>query len=154
MGGQALVLAKSSSIEFEGRSVRQIDALAAALEDAGLRVGVQHGTQSVPTLAEDLRAGRVDVVVGLAAMREGLDVPGPALGLVVLACPLWPNTTDPLLSLRARDSWVIRCGERDVAQRQAFGRLLRAASDTGTVLCLYTKDSERRAFEANLRATR
>ena len=153
-GGRALVLAKSSNIEVGGRSVRQIDALADALKDAGLRVGVQQGTHSVPKLAGDLRAGRVDVLVGLASMREGLDVPGPSLGLVVLACSLWPNMTDPLLTLRRRNTWAIPCGERDVAQRQAFGRLLRSASDTGTVLCLFIKDSERRAFEANLRGTR
>ncbi len=118
------------------RAVHQT--LAPAMEAAGLPLYAQHADGLDPaTLVDIFRGERDACLLGTDAIRDGVDVPGDALRLVVFDRVPWPR---PSLIHRARrqrfggqayDDELIR-----LRLRQAFGRLVRRADDRGVFVML------------------
>lgn len=112
--------------------------LAEPLEAAGLLLLAQHvDALDTGTLVDIFRAEENSCLLGTDALREGIDVPGRALRLVVLDRVPWPR---PTLLHRARRSAF---GPRDYDDRltrmrlkQAYGRLVRHSSDRGVFVVL------------------
>ena len=115
--------------------------IAPALESAGIPLLAQHvdGMDNA-TLVDVFRTETDSCLLGTDAMRDGVDVPGRALRLVVFERVPWPrpdilhrerrihlSSGDP----RAYDDAVAR-----LKLRQAFGRLIRAAGDRGVFVLL------------------
>ncbi len=147
--GRALIICKSSGVRYQGLREPQHLLYARLLAEAGLRVGLQVKSSDVPRLRQSLLDGEVDVVVGLASVREGFDVPGDALSLVVLAQLPWPYMADPILAARIHtdgDQWRIPQAEMELNTRQAVGRLCRTPSDTGIVALLDSRPNAIRRF--------
>jgi ATP-dependent DNA helicase DinG len=112
--------------------------LAPALADAGLPLYAQHVDPLDPgTLVDIFRAEEDSCLLGTDAVRDGVDVPGRALRLIVFDRVPWPR---PDLLHKARRQ---RFGQRtydDALARariaQAFGRLIRRADDRGVFVLL------------------
>jgi len=145
--GGVLVLAPTNKVD--GKSV--MDWCAERLGAEGFRVDVQRSPGDVPRLVEGLRSRSLDVVVGTASMREGVDLKGDALVMVVLWALSWPYMGDPVLKAQ-----MARAGERrkwDVIKpimlantEQAIGRLLRDQGDAGYVVLLDGRASAVQTF--------
>jgi hypothetical protein len=148
--GRALVICKSSIVNYEGRWEPQHQLYARLLREAGLSVGLQVKPSDVPPLRQALLNGEFDVVVGLASVREGFDVPGDALSLVVLAQLPWPYMGDPILTARIQtdgDLWRIPRAEMEINTRPAVGRLCRTPTDTGVVALLDSRPNSIHDFQ-------
>lgn len=112
--------------------------LAEPLEAAGLLLLAQHvDALDTGTLVDIFRAEENSCLLGTDALREGIDVPGRALRLVVLDRVPWPR---PTLLHRARRAAF---GAREYDDRltrmrlkQAYGRLVRHADDHGVFVVL------------------
>ncbi|NJO67838.1 MAG: ATP-dependent DNA helicase, partial [Rhodospirillales bacterium] len=112
--------------------------LAEPLEAAGLLLLAQHvDALDTGTLVDIFRAEENSCLLGTDALREGIDVPGRSLRLVVLDRVPWPR---PTLLHRARRK---EFGARDYDDRltrmrlkQAYGRLVRRAEDRGVFVIL------------------
>lgn len=112
--------------------------IATPLEQAGLSLLAQHvDGMDVSTLVEIFRAEEASCLLGTDAVRDGVDVPGPALRLIVFDRVPWPR---PDLRHKARRSHF---GGRQyddrltrLKLRQAFGRLIRRADDRGVFVLL------------------
>ena len=112
--------------------------IAGPLDDAGLLLLAQHvDGMDAATLVDIFRAERNACLLGTDALRDGVDVPGDALRLIVFDRVPWPR---PSILHRARRK---RFGGRDwddaivrLRLRQAFGRLVRRADDTGVFVML------------------
>ncbi|MGH7083096.1 MAG: helicase C-terminal domain-containing protein, partial [Acetobacteraceae bacterium] len=115
--------------------------LAPALEAAGIPLYAQHvDPMDNATLVEIFRAEEESCLLGTDAMRDGVDVPGRALRLVVFEKVPWARP-DILHRERRRylagdaaDTYDERIARSSL--RQAFGRLIRAASDHGCFVLL------------------
>ena len=115
--------------------------IAPALEDAGIPLLAQHvDAMDNATLVDVFRTEPDSCLLGTDAMRDGVDVPGRALRLVVFERVPWPRPDilhrerrvhlsggDP----RAYDDAIAR-----LRLRQAFGRLIRSAGDQGVFVLL------------------
>jgi ATP-dependent DNA helicase DinG len=115
--------------------------IAPELEQAGLPLYAQHvDAMGNATLVDIFRAEEESCLLGTDAMRDGVDVPGNALRLVVFERTPWPR---PDILHRERrihlsdgdpkgyDDRVVR-----LRLRQAFGRLIRRSSDRGVFVLL------------------
>ncbi len=112
--------------------------IAAPLEAAGLDLFAQHlDGLDVATLVEIFRAEPDSCLLGTDAVRDGVDVPGRALRLIVFDRVPWPR---PDLRHKARrlafggkryDDMLTR-----LKLRQAYGRLVRRADDHGVFVLL------------------
>jgi ATP-dependent DNA helicase DinG len=115
--------------------------IAPDLEAAGIPLFAQHvDAMDNATLVDVFRTETDSCLLGTDAMRDGVDVPGRALRLVVFERVPWPR---PDILHRERrlhlsggnpagfDDRVVR-----FRLRQAFGRLIRAASDRGVFVLL------------------
>ncbi|MBM3491326.1 MAG: ATP-dependent DNA helicase [Alphaproteobacteria bacterium] len=110
----------------------------APLEAAGLTLLAQHvDAMDVGTLIDIFRAETDACLLGTDAVRDGVDVPGRALRLIVFDRVPWPR---PDLLHRARrgafggrayDDLLVR-----LRLKQAYGRLLRRADDRGVFVIL------------------
>ena len=115
--------------------------IAPTLEAAGIPLLAQHvdGMDNA-TLVDVFRTEIDSCLLGTDAMRDGVDVPGRALRLVVFERVPWPrpdilhrerrihlSSGDP----RGYDDAVAR-----LKLRQAFGRLIRSATDRGVFVLL------------------
>ncbi len=137
-GGRAFLLFTS-----HGALNRAHRRLAPALEDAGL-LTLRQGDLSRDELLERFRTASGAVLFGTASFWEGVDVPGEALVLVVIARLPFHVPTDPLQEARAEA--VARAGgnafrELQLPQAilrltQGFGRLVRTQHDRGAVVVL------------------
>lgn len=112
--------------------------IADPLEAAGLSLYAQHlDGLDVSTLVEIFRAEEDACLLGTDAIRDGVDVPGRALRLIVFDRVPWPR---PDILHKARRSafggkaWDERLTRRRL--RQAYGRLIRRADDTGVFVLL------------------
>ena len=89
------------------------------------------------TLVDLFRTGGRGVLFGTDALRDGIDVPGPALRLVVFERVPWPR---PDVLHRARRAAFAGRGYDEMLTRfrlaQAFGRLIRSADDRGVFVLL------------------
>ncbi len=112
--------------------------LAAALDEAGLPLYAQHVDQmSLPTLIDIFRAERDACLLGTDAVRDGVDVPGPALRLIVFDRVPWPRPT--ILHKARRAHFGGRAWDDAITRlrlKQAFGRLVRRADDHGVFVLL------------------
>lgn len=115
--------------------------IAPDLEAAGIPLYAQHvDAMGNATLVDIFRAEEESCLLGTDAMRDGVDVPGKALRLVVFEKTPWPRP-DILHRERrthlsngnpkAYDDRIVR-----LRLRQAFGRLIRRASDRGVFVLL------------------
>ena len=115
--------------------------IAPALEDLGIPLLAQHvDAMDNATLVDVFRTEIDSCLLGTDAMRDGVDVPGRALRLVVFERVPWPR---PDILHRERRIHLSRGDPRGfddaVARlklRQAFGRLIRAAGDRGVFVLL------------------
>ena len=112
--------------------------LAARLDMANLPLYAQHIDQmNLQTLLAIFREEPESCLLGTDAVRDGIDVPGEALRLIVFDRMPWPRS-DILFQARAqwqgRDAWTERLARLKL--RQAFGRLIRRANDRGVFVML------------------
>ncbi len=115
--------------------------IAPELEQVGIPLYAQHvDAMGNATLVDIFRAEEESCLLGTDAMRDGVDVPGAALRLVVFEKTPWPR---PDILHRERrihlsdgdpkgyDDRIVR-----LRLRQAFGRLIRRSSDRGVFVLL------------------
>ena len=112
--------------------------IAGPLEDAGLALFAQHvDALDTATLVDIFRAEEDACLLGTDAVRDGVDVPGRSLRLIVFDRVPWPR---PDLLHRARRAAAGGKGYDDMLTRlklrQAFGRLVRRADDRGVFVLL------------------
>jgi len=112
--------------------------IAPALEEAGVPLLAQHvDALDVSTLIDIFRAEADACLLGTDAVRDGIDVPGRALRLIVFDRVPWAR---PDLLHRARKAAFGGRGYDDMIARlrlkQAFGRLVRRADDAGVFVLL------------------
>jgi ATP-dependent DNA helicase DinG len=135
--------------------------IAPDLEAAGIPLYAQHvDAMDNATLVDVFRAEEESCLLGTDAMRDGVDVPGRALRLVVFERVPW---TRPDILHRERrihlsggdpagfDDRLVR-----LRLRQAFGRLIRAAGDRGVFVLLDRRTPTRllSAFPSGVRVRR
>ena len=115
--------------------------IAPALEAADIPLFAQHvDAMNNATLVESFRAEENACLLGTDAMRDGVDIPGNALRLVVFERTPWPRP-DILHRVRRThlsggdpktyDDALVR-----LRLRQGFGRLIRRADDRGVFVLL------------------
>ncbi len=112
--------------------------IAPALDAAGLPLYAQHvDAMDISTLVDIFRAEEDASLLGTDAVREGVDVPGRSLRLVVFDRVPWPR---PDILHKARRAAGSKRGYDDAVTRlrlkQAFGRLIRRADDRGVFVLL------------------
>jgi ATP-dependent DNA helicase DinG len=112
--------------------------IAAPLEAAGIMLLAQHvDGMDTGTLIDIFRAEEDSCLLGTDAVRDGVDVPGRSLRLLVFDRVPWPRP-DLLHKARRAASGGMRYDDMLTRLRlkQAFGRLVRRASDTGVFVLL------------------
>jgi ATP-dependent DNA helicase DinG len=112
--------------------------LARRLEAEGLPLYAQHvDRMNLQTLLQIFREEPHSCLLGTDAVRDGIDVPGEALRLIIFDRMPWPRA-DILFKARAdwqgRDAWVDQVTRLKL--RQAFGRLIRRSTDKGVFVML------------------
>jgi ATP-dependent DNA helicase DinG len=115
--------------------------IAPALEAAGISLYAQHvDAMDNATLVDIFRAEEHSCLLGTDAMRDGVDIPGNALRLVVFERTPWPR---PDILHRTRRTHLSGGVPKDyddaivrLRLRQAFGRLIRRADDRGVFVLL------------------
>ena len=112
--------------------------LAPALDESGLRLYAQHVDPiDTSTLVDMFRAEENSCLLGTDAVRDGVDVPGRSLRLIVFDRVPWPR---PDLLHKARRAAFGKQAYDDMLTRlklkQAYGRLLRRADDQGVFVML------------------
>ena len=112
--------------------------IAAPLEEDGISLYAQHiDPMDTGTLVDIFRAERDSCLLGTDAVRDGVDVPGHALRLIVFDRIPWPR---PTILHRARRNAFGARGYDDMLTRlrlkQAFGRLVRSRNDYGVFVML------------------
>ncbi len=112
--------------------------IAGALDEAGLQLWAQHVDPLDPTTLVDIFRTETDAcLLGTDAMRDGIDVPGRSLRLIVFDRVPWPRP-DILHKARRRVFGGGRYDDRLTRGRlrQAYGRLVRRADDRGVFVLL------------------
>src|SRR5438876_9183650 len=112
--------------------------IAAPLADKGLALYAQHvDPLEVGALVDIFRAEEDACLLGTDAVRDGVDVPGRSLRLLVFDRVPWPR---PTILHRARKAGFGGTDYDDGLTRlrlkQAFGRLIRRSSDRGVFVLL------------------
>jgi ATP-dependent DNA helicase DinG len=111
--------------------------IAEKLEAAGLDLYAQHvDAMDNATLVDIFRAEEDACLLGTDAMRDGVDVPGRSLRLVVFDRVPWPR---PSILHKARRTYFGGDYDDSVTRgklRQAFGRLIRRDGDHGVFVLL------------------
>lgn len=150
------------------RRLREVHArLARPLEDAGIPLYAQHvDGMDTATLVDIFRAEENACLLGTDAVRDGVDVPGRSLRLIVFDRVPWPR---PDILHKARRERFRKSGEAgargndrydDMITRfrlkQAYGRLIRRADDRGVFVLLDSRTPTRllRAFPAGVTVER
>jgi ATP-dependent DNA helicase DinG len=118
------------------RAVRE--RIAEAMEAAGLTLLAQHvDGMDTATLIDIFRAEENSCLLGTDAVRDGVDVPGRSLRLIVFDRVPWPR---PDILHKARKAAFGGARYDDMLTRlrlkQAYGRLIRRATDTGIFVLL------------------
>jgi len=113
-------------------------AIAGPLEEAGLSLLAQHvDPMDVGTLIDIFRAEEDACLLGTDAVRDGIDVPGRSLRLIVFDRVPWPRPS--LLHRARREAFGGRAYEEMLTRlklKQAYGRLIRRAGDRGVFVLL------------------
>ncbi|HZQ39385.1 MAG TPA: helicase C-terminal domain-containing protein, partial [Rhizomicrobium sp.] len=120
------------------KALRDTEArIAQPLADAGLSLYAQHVDRlDTGALVDLFRAEENACLLGTDALRDGVDVPGRSLRLVVFDKVPWPKPTILHKARRARfgrsyDDLLTR-----FRLKQAFGRLIRGPEDRGCFVIL------------------
>ena len=112
--------------------------LLAPLDQAGLPLFAQHvDGLNLPTLIDVFRAEEEACLLGTDAVRDGVDVPGPSLRLIVFDRVPWPRPT--ILHRERRKTFNKRTYDDMLTRlrlKQAYGRLMRRATDRGVFVML------------------
>ena len=108
------------------------------LADADLPLYAQHiDRMNLATLIQLFREDTKACLLGTDAVRDGVDVPGEALKIMVYDRVPWPR---PDMLFKARSDWQGRENWTDrqtrAKLRQAFGRLIRRQNDRGVFVIL------------------
>ncbi|HYZ41900.1 MAG TPA: helicase C-terminal domain-containing protein, partial [Stellaceae bacterium] len=112
--------------------------IAPALEARGFLLLAQHvDAMSTATLVDIFRAEENSCLLGTDAVRDGVDIPGRALRLIVFDRVPWPRP-DVLHRVRKPAFGGAEYADRiaRLRLRQAYGRLIRRASDRGVFVML------------------
>ncbi len=130
-GGLGLFTAISRLREVHSR-------ISGPLDEAGIPLYAQHvDAMDTSTLVDIFRAEEDACLLGTDAVREGVDVPGRSLRLVVFDRVPWPR---PDILHKARRATYGKRGYDDAITRlrlkQAFGRLIRRETDHGVFVLL------------------
>lgn len=112
-----------------------------ALEEKGIPLYAQHvDAMDNATLVDVFRAEEDSCLLGTDAMRDGVDVPGRSLRLLVFDRVPWPRRTilhrERRLHLGGGDPQGVDDAHARHKLRQAFGRLVRRADDRGVFVLL------------------
>ena len=112
--------------------------IAPLMEDAGFLLLAQHVDRvDTGSLVEIFRTEERSCLLGTDAVRDGVDVPGDSLQLIVFDRVPWPR---PSILHRARRKAFTRSKYDDLIARlrlkQAYGRLIRRATDVGVFVML------------------
>jgi ATP-dependent DNA helicase DinG len=120
------------------RALRETEArISQPLADAGIALYAQHVDRlDTGALVDLFRAEENTCLLGTDALRDGVDVPGRSLRLVVFDKLPWPKPTILHKARRARfgrgyDDLLTR-----LRLKQAFGRLIRGPEDKGCFVIL------------------
>ncbi len=120
------------------RALRTVEQrIAAPLADAGINLYAQHVDRlDTGALVDLFRAEENACLLGTDALRDGVDVPGRSLRLVVFDKVPWPKPTILHKARRQRfgksyDDLITR-----FRLKQAFGRLIRSQADKGAFVIL------------------
>lgn len=130
-GGLGLFTAISRLREVHGH-------ISGPLDEAGIPLYAQHvDAMDTSTLVDIFRAEEDACLLGTDAVREGVDVPGRSLRLVVFDRVPWPR---PDILHKARRTAHGKRGYDDAITRlrlkQAFGRLIRRETDHGVFVLM------------------
>ena len=112
--------------------------IAGQLAATDISLYAQHIDQmNLQTLLQLFRADNNSCLIGTDAVRDGIDVPGQALRMILYDRVPWPR---PDVLFKARANWL---GKNELTERltrmklrQAFGRLIRRADDKGVFIML------------------
>ena len=132
--------------------------LVSPLAEAGLPLYAQHvDPMDTGTLVDMFRAERDACLLGTDAVRDGVDVPGDSLRLIVLDRVPWATPT--ILERARREAFGGNSYTDMVVRlkiRQAFGRLIRRAGDKGHFVILDPRLASRftTAFPAGVAVSR
>ncbi|NUB27921.1 ATP-dependent DNA helicase, partial [Azospirillum brasilense] len=114
------------------------DRIVEPLDATGIPLYAQHvDPLDVATLIDIFRGEEHACLLGTDAVRDGVDVPGRSLRLIVFDRVPWPRPD--ILHRARRDAFGRRRYEDMIARlrlKQAFGRLVRRADDTGVFVLL------------------
>ena len=115
--------------------------IAGPLEAAGLMLLAQHvDAMDNATLVDVFRTEVDSCLLGTDAMRDGVDVPGRALRLVVFDKVPWPRPDllhkERRVHLSGGDPRAYDDSKARLRLRQAFGRLVRTGGDRGVFVLL------------------
>lgn len=153
--GRALVLYTSyASLNAGGAFLRK------ALAPEGIEVLAQGEDGSREALLAKLKSGGRSVLLGTASFWEGVDVPGDALSLLMIAKLPFQVFTDPiiqgrceLLEAQGKDPFLHFSVPNAILKlRQGFGRLIRTRTDRGIVVLCDKRVLTKRYGPAFLRA--
>ncbi len=130
-GGLGLFTAISRLREVQGR-------IAGPLDEAGIHLLAQHvDGMDTSTIVDIFRAEEDACLLGTDAVRDGVDVPGRSLRLIVFDRVPWPRpdilhkARRAAFGGRAYDDMITR-----LRLKQAYGRLVRRAGDKGVFVLL------------------
>ncbi len=121
------------------RRLREVhQRIAPPLEEAGLSLYAQHvDGLDTATLIDIFRAEHESCLLGTDAVRDGVDVPGRSLRLIVFDRVPWPRPD--ILHRARRKAFGDKAYDERVTRfrlKQAFGRLIRRADDIGVFVML------------------
>lgn len=112
--------------------------IATPLEQNGLTLYSQHIDEiDAGTLVDMFREDEHACLLGTDAIRDGVDVPGESLRLIVFDRVPWPRPT--ILHKSRRDAFGGRAYDEMITRlklKQAFGRLIRRGTDKGVFVML------------------
>jgi ATP-dependent DNA helicase DinG len=114
------------------------DRIVAPLDEVGMQVLAQHvEALDTGTLIDIFRAEEDSCLLGTDAVRDGVDVPGRSLRLIVFDRVPWPRPD--ILHRARRAAFGGRAYDETLTRlklKQAYGRLIRRANDKGVFVML------------------
>lgn len=114
------------------------DKIAGKLEESGLHLYAQHvDAIDNGTLVDIFRDDMNACLLGTDAVRDGVDVPGDSLRLIVFDRVPWPRPT--ILHRARRETFGKKQYDERITRlklKQAFGRLIRRANDRGVFVMM------------------
>lgn len=118
------------------------------LQEEGLKLAMQQRGANMRRLRETFVSEKTSSLFALKSFWEGFDAAGDTLRCVVIPKLPFDNPCEPLVQAReaydARAWWNYSLPDAVLAVKQAAGRLIRTASDTGLLILLDSRLTTRR----------